>query len=336
MAGEKSKKELEKQKREEERLERARQKEADRIRKEEEKVKKEEERLRKEAEKEQERIRKEEEKRKKDEEKEQERLRKEEEKRKKEEERIRKEEEKRKKDEELKQERLRKEEEKRRKDEEKEQERLKREEEKRKREDEKEQERRRKKLKLDEQEQKAKRQAEFMQSFLKKTPVPVPASSSAEVSLRLDSPETPKFRAMPFQLKSGMALAPLHRRPSPSIDTVRKELFSSISDSAQVPRFESYLIEIKKGGRKSTRTQVVKEDDEIEVVDPKIVIDNPAEAGLIKWRMKLLQFHRNVRPPYWGTWKRRPRRVRGRTPFARESVSSKDFILFIRYYSPYQ
>jgi len=47
-------------------------------------------------------------------------------------------------------------------------------------------------------------------------------------------------------------------------------------------------MEITKGGRKRTRTQVVKEDDEIEVIYPKIVICNPAEAILIKWRMDLL------------------------------------------------
>lgn len=36
-------------------------------------------------------------------------------------------------------------------------------------------------------------------------------------------------------------------------------------------------------------------------------------------RMKLLQFHQDYRPPYWGTWSKTSREVTGRRPLGRDS-----------------
>lgn len=35
-------------------------------------------------------------------------------------------------------------------------------------------------------------------------------------------------------------------------------------------------------------------------------------------RMKLLQFHQDHRPPFWGTWSKSSRQVSGRRPFCRD------------------
>lgn len=36
-------------------------------------------------------------------------------------------------------------------------------------------------------------------------------------------------------------------------------------------------------------------------------------------RMKLLRFHQDHRPPYWGTWSKVSRQVTGRRPLGRDS-----------------
>lgn len=48
-----------------------------------------------------------------------------------------------------------------------------------------------------------------------------------------------------------------------------------------------------------------------------IVIDEKAKAEL-SLHPKLLQFSENVRPPYWGTWRKRSKNISPRNPFAQD------------------
>jgi len=294
---------------------------------------KEEERLKKEAEKKQ----KEEERKKKEEE----RLKKlEEEKAKKEEERLKREEEKAKKEEERRkreEEKAKKEEERKQKEEERKQKEAKKEEERRKKQEEKELEL--KKLEA----KKAKQAAQFTKFFQKGSPsrksttllIPEIQKEKENVqnmeisdtnsgcvtpdSRSLDGTVKHKLTFQPFEVKTGMAVAPIWRRPPLSKDdqTVINSCLETQRDKSELN--VSYLMEIKRRkGRTSARTEVHYESD-VQIVSE----DNPKESGLIKWKWKLLQFHDNRRPAYWGTWKRISKRVNSRRPFDREEVSIK-------------
>jgi len=55
--------------------------------------------------------------------------------------------------------------------------------------------------------------------------------------------------------------------------------------------------------------------------------DNDSSSNIIrdthnleKHRAKLLQFHENRRPPYWGTWRKRSKKLNSRRPFAKDKV----------------
>lgn len=70
------------------------------------------------------------------------------------------------------------------------------------------------------------------------------------------------------------------------------------------------------------------------------VVETPIEEGPIeKHRPKLLYFHENRRPPYWGTWRKKSETINPRRPFAQDNVSNKTtkyktliilFFIFIR------
>lgn len=47
-----------------------------------------------------------------------------------------------------------------------------------------------------------------------------------------------------------------------------------------------------------------------------------------KLRPKLLSFHENRRPPYWGTWRKKSVAVKPRRPFHQDQVSLKFLMLF--------
>ena len=354
-------------------------------------MKKEEEKRKKDEEREQERIRREEEKRRKEEEREQEKLKREEEKRKKDEE-------KKQKDEEKEQQRLKREEEKQKKElerkqkqEEKDREKLKMDEAAKQQAD---------FLKCFLSKTPIRKSGGSANSSLREhngsildssnadSPPPkqqklssgasndvevIDISETENINENLNSRSPTKipqseFHPMPFQVKNGMALAPLLRRASlnifekhsvdkmvhpiknnqsPSLSQAKpetpecqteepmevdppaqSEVIVNLATVAKVspPVFQPYLESLKKGlGRKSSRTEVKhfhEDADEIEIIDPKVILmSNPTEfAQVRKLRYKLLQFHLNHRPAYWGTWRRRPLKVNGRRPFAREEV----------------
>ncbi|XP_066907697.1 chromatin assembly factor 1 subunit A-A isoform X2 [Halyomorpha halys] len=212
---------------------------------------------------------------------------KEEEKRLKEEERKKKEEEKKLKDEERKQ----KEEERRRKEEAKEEE-------------------KRKKEGMTEKEK-----AAFVNFFIAK---------KKQQSEGSDKPkESEEVIFMPFPMKSDMRLATNVRRvmssgEKASLDTILSEANEKCQDL--------YLKELKSGAHLAQQTEatwpVVSQEEEHDV----IIIESTADGECIdltntkvinnkkKMKAKLLQFHDNRRPPYWGTWRKKSSSVGPRKP----------------------
>ncbi|CAL8113477.1 unnamed protein product [Orchesella dallaii] len=313
---------------------------------EEEKQRKEQEKIDKARQREEEKQKKEEEKRRQEEEKKLERNKKEEERKKIEEEK--------------KQERLKKEEERKRIEEERKQERLKKEEERKKKDDEKKQkleEKEKERLKIEE---KKAKQAQVLLKYLQKSSAPkvqtvdfasvYPSTSGTatfsdargnnEGSVKNDdvSAKDPSlFNPLPFQIKTDMVVAPLCRREKLS-DLERGQLdflvqynvdcgnefdFGDFSISN-----DGYLNSLKNGkGRCFEKLDIKSAKDlpEIQILDDNKAKTPDVMSGCVKWRMKLLQFHENRRPAYWGTWKKIAKRVTARKPVVKEEEVDYDF-----------
>ncbi|CAJ0595930.1 unnamed protein product [Cylicocyclus nassatus] len=95
---------------------------------------------------------------------------------------------------------------------------------------------------------------------------------------------------MPFEIKEGMTLAPLQRRPVLKLEDNILEQHLEISQT-------SYLSSLS--------------------INPKKLVGAPPNP----MRAKLYQFHDNYRPPYYGTWRTRSKVITGRRPFS--SVEEK-------------
>ena len=84
----------------------------------------------------------------------------------------------------------------------------------------------------------------------------------------------------------------------------------------------SYLTECKEHRLKErAKAALSPESDQanVECDDDVIMMSSPTPPP--KPRMKLLQFHTNVRPAYFGSWSKRSRIVTGRNPFKMDTVS---------------
>lgn len=75
-----------------------------------------------------------------------------------------------------------------------------------------------------------------------------------------------------------------------------------------------YIDILKSGAYKDVRQR--KKNKKLEDSDV-IIIDQNAQAEL-GLNPKLLQFHENVRPPYWGTWRKKSKNIRPRNPFGQD------------------
>ncbi|VDK20306.1 unnamed protein product [Anisakis simplex] len=95
--------------------------------------------------------------------------------------------------------------------------------------------------------------------------------------------------ALPFELKEGMRVAPIQRRPALSPHTYDHLLDNDESTS----RNSLYLSNVPR-----RRTTSPKRNE---------------------MRAKLFQFHDNYRPPYYGTWRKRSKTITGRRPFGRDT-----------------
>lgn len=156
-----------------------------------------------------------------------------------------------------------------------------------------------------------KTKAAFASFFLKgKTASPPQVSGNA-------SSDQGYFR--PFQIKENMSLAPII--PQAAQERFNKESLDQLI-SAQSSE-ELYLGALRSGKHQAFRCKKIKskkiEDSEADVVILDCKENEEAEADL-HLKAKLLQFCDNIRPPYWGTWRKTSKSVGPRNPFGKDGI----------------
>ncbi|KAG5671967.1 hypothetical protein PVAND_002132 [Polypedilum vanderplanki] len=171
--------------------------------------------------------------------------------------------------------------------------------------------------KLKEEERKRKEADAFTKYFQKKK-VETCAIVEDEVSKESTESVESAGHFMPFQIRGKMRLAPCVRFhiSKSQLDKLDEYMLNNNEN-------ESYLKDLKNGKipKKSGKTwpQEDKDDDvmfvdEFEGVGEDIITN---ENNLkCKYRAKLLLFHENRRPAYFGTWFKKSTNVTGRRPFA--------------------
>ncbi|XP_062888498.1 chromatin assembly factor 1 subunit A isoform X2 [Mobula hypostoma] len=138
------------------------------------------------------------------------------------------------------------------------------------------------------------------------------------------APQAPKTLAgscgkfAPFEIKEHMVLAPTSRI------YLDQEVLEQLDELLEHQSFSSnYFKEMHKkkprtSGPTSPRISITEGSSCSDV----IVIDTNSSSGTIDkrkfCRMKLLQFHENHRPAYWGTWQKKSAKVKSRNPFAKD------------------
>ncbi|XP_035732992.1 chromatin assembly factor 1 subunit A-B-like [Vespa mandarinia] len=130
---------------------------------------------------------------------------------------------------------------------------------------------------------------------------------------------------MPFEIKADMRIAPISRR------RLKKNEILLLDDkfkSGRAKNNDLYLAEMKAKKiitHKSERTWPLEaKDDDIIVLDEE---ENDSKSSVVfqpevvmdKNRPKLLQFHENRRPPYWGTWRKQSNNINPRRPFSKDA-----------------
>ncbi|XP_050442813.1 DNA ligase 1 isoform X2 [Adelges cooleyi] len=250
----------------------------------------------------------------------------------KENERKQKEEERKAKELEKEKERKKKEEEKRIKDLEKENERKQKEEERKQREEEKkvkelekEKEKEEKLLREEmEKKKKEKTKAAFV-GFFK------PKNSNFNTVKRIDDIVVDKENSyfMPFEAKHDMRVAPVCRA---HLDTDRKKVMDKCLIQCENNKESLYLRQLKNGKYKYSKSEATwpyqrENDSDILIIETgtneetdmkTIELSKCPESRQYRW--KLLQFHENKRPPYWGTWRKKSLYVKPRKPFSYDKI----------------
>ncbi|PZC84056.1 hypothetical protein B5X24_HaOG206402 [Helicoverpa armigera] len=175
-------------------------------------------------------------------------------------------------------------------------------------------------LEKQEQELKKKKAAEAFVNFF------VPKQKS-EKEQATDSCISKTSMLSNFMIKNDMRLAPLVRV---DLSEEKKEDLVNLIEKQTVSEKGLYLKCLKDGTSKplsSGKTWPLsdKDDDEVMIVEDELPM--PDDAGEIltcesvqreKLRPKLLSFHENRRPPYWGTWRKKSASVKPRRPFGQD------------------
>lgn len=142
-------------------------------------------------------------------------------------------------------------------------------------------------------------------------------------------------RFKPFEPKAGMSLSPVTRKEL-SLDA-KNTLDAELQKQQNL---ELYLtqIERRKPRPKYTKTKLTtipeitegtsdftidnetvtvdeNSNSSIEVIEPSNMNGSPSRAGL---KYKLLQFHANYRPAYYGTWRKKSRKISPRNPLKKD------------------
>uniref|UniRef100_UPI00358E76AC chromatin assembly factor 1 subunit A-like isoform X2 n=1 Tax=Myxine glutinosa TaxID=7769 RepID=UPI00358E76AC len=114
----------------------------------------------------------------------------------------------------------------------------------------------------------------------------------------------------PFEIKANMALAPLCR----VLKADCKQLDALLS---QQSNHNKYLEELKqRPALTSTATVIEQQEDVIQEI-PRMPQDIP-EAPEAHGPIKLLYFHENYRPAYYGTWRKFSKQISPRNPYAKD------------------
>ncbi|KAJ8714613.1 hypothetical protein PYW07_002838 [Mythimna separata] len=129
-----------------------------------------------------------------------------------------------------------------------------------------------------------------------------------------------------FMIKNDMRLAPLVRV---NLSDDRKEELVNFIKTQKVSEKGLYLKCLKNGTSQplsSGKTWPLSDkDDDVMIIEDELPM--PDDAGEIltcepaqreKLRPKLLSFHENRRPPYWGTWRKKSANVGPRRPFGQD------------------
>jgi len=173
--------------------------------------------------------------------------------------------------------------------------------------------------------------AKFSQFFVKKDP----AQEKKKVGEEPVTEDSNKFN--PFQVKSNMRLAPLVRNDT---EAARRRI-----DGLESPAGPSglYLEILKRGEHEPSKqkrtwpyekTDADNDNDDVEVIEEEDEedMDEMDEGKIILLgrmgrvpRAKLLQFHTNQRPAYWGTWTKKSKFVTGRRPFGEEPALEYEY-----------
>ncbi|XP_054287451.1 chromatin assembly factor 1 subunit A-B-like [Macrosteles quadrilineatus] len=214
-----------------------------------------------------------------------------------------------------------KEEEKRQKEEEK---RVK-DEEKRKREEEERKKKEEKRLKEEQKEAEKRKSAQAFASFFVKAESKPVCVEEAKENTPLDS------NFQPFEVKNDMRLAPLVRT---QLLEDRRQLLDSAIESAKVDDSQRLYLELIRSPSyvcgSASRTYPPPDDNEDDVIiiesempNEELEVDENKigkKTEKRRRRAKLLQFHENRRPPYWGTWRKKSKHIRPRAPLNQDKT----------------
>ncbi|XP_064459397.1 chromatin assembly factor 1 subunit A-like [Ornithodoros turicata] len=163
----------------------------------------------------------------------------------------------------------------------------------------------------EEMKEKQKLKEAFASFFVKKT------KTSSRESME-HAPDSVQGMFRPFELKQDMKLAPVV--PVVALERFNKETLDQEMKRQDTPPDSQYLKSLQTGKARpikiSQRLKKSKEEEDKDVIVVEVENSRPRE----QLRAKLLQFCENVRPPYWGTWRKPMERVDGRRPFAKHTV----------------
>ncbi|XP_063955951.1 chromatin assembly factor 1 subunit A-like [Lytechinus pictus] len=150
---------------------------------------------------------------------------------------------------------------------------------------------------------------------------------SVQAQAPVKKPEVKGWFA-PFEVKSDMVLAPCRRVQAKDLDLeqVDKHLKTPSTGSLYLDGLKSGKFKPRKGVRTPGPSRAAQGKDSMDVDVPTTSSDDPASSkkkskekkpdGL---KMKLLQFHENYRPAYYGTWQKKESGVvTGRNPFKKD------------------
>lgn len=160
------------------------------------------------------------------------------------------------------------------------------------------------KKKAEEEKKKQKAKAAFVSFFVKTEPVMFPMVDHQEGLF------------LPFEITKDMKVAP----PVPSISSEKfnREDFEKLLSAQN--EILLYINELKKGIYKPYIYYKQFRSDIDEIEDDVIVIDSKESEIKNKLHPKLLQFCENVRPPFWGTWRKKSKLISARNPFKKDDV----------------